>query len=102
MEKIYVTRSDAYRESAPLFRAERVRILDDETTRRELRNLELRADRVTAGPGHDDRANSLCLAICMAIQVLCRGALFPDEPGLQRAPPQGRPRRQPLGEDSDR
>jgi hypothetical protein len=68
-QKIYATRSDAYRESAPLFRAQRVRILDDETTRRELRNLELRGDRVTPGPGHDDRANSLCLAICMAMQA---------------------------------
>jgi hypothetical protein len=66
-EKFYVTRSDAYQESAPLFRANRVRILDDETTRRELRNLELRGDRVTPGPGHDDRANALCLAVCMAI-----------------------------------
>jgi len=62
-QKIYATRSDAYQESAPLFRAQRVRILDDETTRRELRNLEQRGDRVTPGPGHDDRANSLCLAI---------------------------------------
>ncbi len=77
-QKIYVTRSDAYRESAPLFRAQRVRILDDETTRRELRNLELRADRVTAGPGHDDRANSLCLAICMAIQAAIKPPSFAE------------------------
>jgi hypothetical protein len=30
---------------------------------------ELRGGRVTPGPGHDDRANSLCLAICMAMQA---------------------------------
>jgi hypothetical protein len=75
-QKIYATRSDAYRESAPLFRAQRVRILDDEPTRRELRNLELRGDRVTPGPGHDDRANSLCLAICMAMQAAIKPRTF--------------------------
>src|SRR4029453_14618801 len=65
-EKFYVTRSDAYQESAPLFRANRVRILDDEPTRRGLRNPELRGARVTPEPGHNNRANALCPAICKA------------------------------------
>jgi hypothetical protein len=85
-EKFYVTRSDAYQESAPLFRANRVRILDDETTRRELRNLELRGDRVTPGPGHDDRANALCLAICMAIHSAIKPAAWGEVTSVTRSP----------------
>jgi hypothetical protein len=88
-EKVYVTRSDAYQESAPLFRANRVRILDDEATRRELRNLELRGDRVTPGPGHDDRANSLCLAICMAIQTAIKPASFAEVSFVTTSPLSG-------------
>jgi hypothetical protein len=85
-EKVYVTRSDAYQESAPLFRADRVRILDDETTRRELRNLELRGDRVTPGPGHDDRANALCLAICMAIHSAIKRDSFAGVTSVTKSP----------------
>jgi hypothetical protein len=85
-EKSYVTRSEAYQESAPLFRANRVRILDDETTRRELRNLELRGDRVTPGPGHDDRANALCLAICMAFHSAIKPAAFASVTSITTSP----------------
>ena len=85
-EKFYVTRSDAYQESAPLFRANRVRILDDETTRRELRNLELRGDRVTPGPGHDDRVNALCLAICMAIHSAIKPVSFASVTSVTTSP----------------
>src|SRR5262249_51558620 len=43
---VYMTRSIGYLEAAPLLRAGCLRILDDEKTRRELRNLEQRGDRV--------------------------------------------------------
>lgn len=33
-----------------------------------LRNFELSGDKVNPGPMHDDRANALCLAACMAAQ----------------------------------
>lgn len=75
---VYVTRSVAYLESAPLLRAGRVRILDDEVTRREFRNLEQRGDKVDHGPGlHDDRANALALAICMAVQSAVKPSVPP-------------------------
>ncbi len=68
---VYVTRSMGYLEAAPLLRAGQLRILDDEPTRRELRNLEQRGDRVDhpAG-GSDDRANALMLAAAMAVQTI--------------------------------
>lgn len=70
---VYVTRSMGYLEAAPLLRAGRLRILDDEPTRRELRNLEQRGDRVDhpAG-GSDDRANAVMLAAAMAVQTIVR------------------------------
>ncbi len=70
---VYVTRSMGYLEAAPLLRAGRLRILDDEPTRRELRNLEQRGDRVDhpAG-GSDDRANALMLAAAMAVQTIVK------------------------------
>jgi hypothetical protein len=68
---VYVTRSMGYLEAAPLLRAGQLRILDDEPTRRELRNLEQRGDRVDhpAG-GSDDRANAVMLAAAMAVQTI--------------------------------
>ena len=70
---VYVTRSMGYLEAAPLLRAGRLRILDDEPTRRELRNLEQRGDRVDhpAG-GSDDRANAVMLAAAMAVQTIVK------------------------------
>jgi hypothetical protein len=76
--EIYVTRSTAYLEAAPLMRAGRLRILDDEPTRRELRNLEQRGDRVDHGPGlTDDRANALMLAAAMAVQGIVKPEFRP-------------------------
>ena len=72
-QEVYVTRSIAYQESAVLFRAGRIRILDDATTIRQLKNLEQHGDKVDhpAGPGyHDDRSNALCLATTMAAERL--------------------------------
>src|SRR5712692_5248320 len=62
-----------YLEAALLLRAGRLRILDDEPTRRELRNLEQRGDRVDhpAG-GSDDRANAVMLAAAMAVQTIVK------------------------------
>jgi hypothetical protein len=70
---VYVTRSMGYLEAAPLLRAGQLRILDDEPTRRELRNLEQRGDRVDhpAG-GSDDRANAVMLAAAMAVQTIVK------------------------------
>ncbi len=75
---VYVTRSMGYLEAAPLLRAGRLRILDDEPTRRELRNLEQRGDRVDhpAG-GSDDRANALMLAAAMAVQTIVKPSFPP-------------------------
>jgi hypothetical protein len=75
---VYMTRSIGYLEAAPLLRAGRLRILDDEKTRRELRNLEQRGDRVDhpAG-GSDDRANAVMLAAAIAVQTIVKpGFLF--------------------------
>jgi hypothetical protein len=75
---VYVTRSMGYLEAAPLLRAGRLRILDDEPTRRELRNLEQRGDRVDhpAG-GSDDRANAVMLAAAMAVQTIVKPGFPP-------------------------
>ena len=75
---VYVTRSMGYLEAAPLLRAGQLRILDDEPTRRELRNLEQRGDRVDhpAG-GSDDRANALMLAAAMAVQTIVKPSFPP-------------------------
>ena len=75
--EVYCTRSLGYLEAAPLLRAGRARILDDERTRRELRNLEQRGEKVDHPAGlSDDRANSLMLAICMAVQSAIKPASF--------------------------
>lgn len=66
--QVYVDRSRAYLEAGPLFRTGSIQILDDPETIRELRNLELSGEKVNPGPMHDDRANALCLAACMAVQ----------------------------------
>jgi hypothetical protein len=77
-KEVYVTRSIGYLEAAPLVRAGQLRILDDEPTRRELRNLEQRGDRVDhpAG-GSDDRANALMLAAAMAVQTIVKPGFPP-------------------------
>jgi len=70
-QEVYVTRSIAYQESAVLFRSGQIRILDDATTIRQLKNLEQHGDKVDhpAGPGyHDDRSNALCLAATLAAE----------------------------------
>jgi hypothetical protein len=72
-QDVYVTRSIAYQESAVLFRSGQIRILDDATTIRQLKNLEQHGDKVDhpAGPGyHDDRSNALCLAATLAAESL--------------------------------
>ena len=54
---------------APRTRPHAVKVLDDPVTCRELRNLELRGDKVDHPSGyHDDRANALCLAAVMAAE----------------------------------
>jgi len=48
-----------------------------QTSRRELRNLEQRGEKVDHPAGlSDDRANSLMLAICMAVQSAIKPASF--------------------------
>lgn len=72
----YVTKSLAYLEAGILFRADAIKILDDEATCRQLRNLEQRGEKVDhpGGAYHDDRSNALCLAATMAAQGLRRGS----------------------------
>jgi hypothetical protein len=54
-----------------------IRIHDDATTARELRNLEQRGDNVDHPSGyHDDRANVLCLAAVMAYEGRRRSGGF--------------------------
>jgi len=67
-----------YLEAAPLLRAGQLRILDDEPTRRELRNPEQRGDRVDhpAG-GSDDRAYALMLAAAMAVETIVKPGFPP-------------------------
>jgi len=57
---VYVTRSLAYLEAGPLFRTGAVKILDDPVTCRELRNLELRGDKVDHRPGPTTTGRTRC------------------------------------------
>ena len=76
--EVYMTRSMGYLEAAPLLRAGQLRILDDEKTRRELRNLEVRGDRVDhSARGRDDRANAVMLAAAMAVQTIVKPGFPP-------------------------
>lgn len=77
MDHVYVSRSLAYLEAGVLFRTGAIRILDDSTTARELRNLEQRGDKVDHPSGyHDDRGNVLCLAAVMAYEGRRRSGSF--------------------------
>jgi len=76
--EVYITRSMGYIEAAPLLRAGQFRILDDEKTRRELRNLEVRGDRVDHPAwGRDDRANAVMLAAAIAVQTIVKPGFPP-------------------------
>jgi hypothetical protein len=94
---IYVDRSRGYLEAGVLFRTGNITILDDDPTVAELRSLERRGDKVDAWNGHEDRANALCLAACMAVA----NAAHPSFPPIVWRWHRDFTSREPLGEPVD-